>query len=125
MRESKNEKYQKFMYGVIISYPSEGDIMFTCTLSGYSSPDRVELNILVFCSSVLVQILTLSQECVTRTPPPSTNKAAHSGSKTQSRRHRKTKRGISVAPTKRTYVLQKLFEKKTLFFKGAMEIHLV
>ena len=38
------------------------------------------------------------QECVTHTPPPSANKAAHSGFETQRRHHEKFKTGVSVAP---------------------------
>ena len=38
------------------------------------------------------------REHVTRTPPPSANKAAHSGIETQRRRHQKSKTGVSVAP---------------------------
>ena len=99
---------------LVFSCPFGGDIMFICTLRRYSSPERVELNILFFCSPVLVQIIPLSQERVKRTPPPSTNKAAHYGFEAQRRRHQKSKnRGIS-GPTKRTYVLQNFFFKKTL-----------
>ena len=52
-----------------------------------------------------------SREHVTQMPLSSVNKAAHSGFETQSRCHQKSKTGISVAPQKRTYVLQNL--KKT------------
>ena len=45
---------------------------------------------------------------VTHIPPPSTNKAAHSGFETQRRCHVKSKTGIS-GPTKRTCVLQFFF----------------
>ena len=37
---------------------------------------------------------------VTHIPPPSTNKAAHSGFETQRRCHVKSKTGVSVAPQK-------------------------
>ena len=40
------------------------------------------------------------RECVTHMPPPSMNKAAHSGFETQMRRHQKSKIGVSVAPQK-------------------------
>ena len=40
------------------------------------------------------------RECISHTPPPSTNKAAHSGFETQRRRHQKSKTGVSVAPKK-------------------------
>ena len=53
------------------------------------------------------------RECVTCKPLPSANKAAHFGFKPQRRRHQKSKTGISVAPTKRTHVLQK---KYSLFY---------
>ena len=39
-------------------------------------------------------------DSVTSTPPPSANKAAHSGFETQRRRHQKSKTGVSVAPQK-------------------------
>ena len=39
---------------------------------------------------------------------PSVNKTAYSGFETQRRRHQKSKAEVSVAPQKRTYVLQKL-----------------
>ena len=39
-------------------------------------------------------------ERVTHTPPPSANKAAHSGFETQWRRHQKSKTEVSVAPQK-------------------------
>ena len=38
------------------------------------------------------------REHVTCTLPPSVNKAAHSGLKTQRRHHQKSKTGVSVAP---------------------------
>ena len=44
---------------------------------------------------------------VSCTPPPSANKAAHSGFETPRRRHQKSKTGVSVA-RESTYVLQKL-----------------
>ena len=34
-------QYWQFMSDIIISHACEDDIMFTCTLSGYSSPERV------------------------------------------------------------------------------------
>ena len=37
---------------------------------------------------------------ITRKPPSSVNKAAHSGFETQSRRYKKSKIGVSVAPRK-------------------------
>ena len=37
---------------------------------------------------------------VTCMPPPSVNKAAHSGFETKGRRHQKSKSGVSVAPRK-------------------------
>ena len=40
------------------------------------------------------------REHVTCTPPPSANKAAHSGFETQRRHHQKAKTGVSVAPQK-------------------------
>ena len=41
-------------------------------------------------------------ECISRMPPPSVNKAAHSGFETQRRCHQKSKTGVSVAPQKST-----------------------
>ena len=52
------------------------------------------------------------RECTSHTHLPSENKTAHSGFETQRRYHQKSKnRGIS-GPTKRTNVLQKIFEKR-------------
>ena len=39
-------------------------------------------------------------ECVTRTPLPTINKAAHSGFETERTRHQKSKAGVTVAPQK-------------------------
>ena len=39
-------------------------------------------------------------KCVTRTPRPSMNKAAHSGFETQRRHHQKSKTRVSVSPQK-------------------------
>ena len=36
-------QYWQFMSDIIISHACEDDIMFTCTLSGYSSPERVNI----------------------------------------------------------------------------------
>ena len=46
------------------------------------------------------------RECVTHTPLPSANKAAHSGFETQ-RCHKKSKTGVSVAPQKGVSTLLK------------------
>ena len=44
---------------------------------------------------------TNDNDChVTRTPPPSSNKAAHSGFEIQRRCHQRSKMGVSVAPRK-------------------------
>ena len=43
------------------------------------------------------------RECVTHTPLPSANKAAHSGFETQRRHHQNTKTGVSVAHKKDLY----------------------
>ena len=48
-------------------------------------------------------------ECVTPTPLPSANKAAHSGFETQIRCHKKSKIGVSVAPQKGLYMSSKKF----------------
>ena len=40
------------------------------------------------------------REHVTHMPPPSTNKATHSGFETQRKRHQKSKTGVLVAPQK-------------------------
>ena len=54
-----------------------------------------------------------SQERVTRTPPPSTNKATNSGFETQRRRDQKSNTGILVAPQKEL-VSSKIFLKNVL-----------
>ena len=58
------------------------------------------------------------RECVTCTPPPSSNNSAHFSFESQREHHQKSKTGVSVPPpppphthTKRTWVLQKLEEK--------------
>ena len=38
------------------------------------------------------------RQCVTHRPPPSVNKAAHSGFETQRRHYQKSKTGVSVVP---------------------------
>ena len=48
------------------------------------------------------------RECISCMPPPSVNKAVHSGFETQRIHHQKSKTGVSVALQKRTYVFQKL-----------------
>ena len=48
------------------------------------------------------------REHVTHMPLPRANNAAHSGGENQRRHHKKCKTGLSVAPQKRTYALQKL-----------------
>ena len=48
-------------------------------------------------------------------PPPSVNKAGHSGFEIQRKRHQKSKTGVSVVPQKRTHVLQKTLKKDTLY----------
>ena len=40
------------------------------------------------------------REHVTHMPPPSMNKAVHSGFETQRKHHKKSKTGVSVAPQK-------------------------
>ena len=60
------------------------------------------------------------RECVICNPPPSTNKAAHSGFETQRRCHQKSKTGIVSGPHKRTYVPQ-IFYKKTFIFKSKLK----
>ena len=40
------------------------------------------------------------KEHASHTPPPTANKAAHSGFETQRRRYQKSKTGVSVAPQK-------------------------
>ena len=52
------------------------------------------------------------REC-TSWPPPSANKAAHSGFETQRRRHQKCKTGVSVAP-QGGHVSTKFFFKKDI-----------
>ena len=47
-----------------------------------------------------VEPLVNLREYVARMPPPSMNKAAHSGFETQKRHHQKSKTGVSVAPEK-------------------------
>ena len=48
----------------------------------------------------------------THTPPPSANKATHSGFETQSRRHQKSQTRVSVALQKRIHVLQTFFKQE-------------
>ena len=52
------------------------------------------------------------RECVTCTPPPSVNMAAHSGHEIHSRCHQTSKKRVISGPTKRIYVLQYIFFKK-------------
>ena len=52
------------------------------------------------------------REHTSYTPLPSADKTAHSGFKTQKRRHQKSKTGLSVASTNRTDVLQKKLKIK-------------
>ena len=40
------------------------------------------------------------RERISHMPPPSANKAAHSGFETERRRHQKSKKGVSMAPQK-------------------------
>ena len=56
-----------------------------------------------------------------RTPPPSTNKAAHSGFETHRSHHQKSKTGVSVAPQK-GLMSSKIFFKKSqeLFYQISM-----
>ena len=50
--------------------------------------------------------------CVTHMPPPSVNKAAHSGFETQRRHHQKSKTGVSVAPQEGHVLKQFFFKSK-------------
>ena len=50
------------------------------------------------------------RECISHTPPQSSNKAAHSGFETQRRRHQKSETGVSVAP-KMDMCPTKIYEK--------------
>ena len=52
------------------------------------------------------------RECVIHMPPPSMNKAAHSGFETQRRGHQKSKTGVSVAPQKGLMSSNHFFLKK-------------
>ena len=54
-------------------------------------------------------------ECLTHTPPPSVNKAAHSGFETQRRNHKKSKTRVSVAPPK-GLMSSKIVDLKTVLF---------
>ena len=58
------------------------------------------------------------KEHVTCTPPPSANKAAHSGFDTQTRHHQKSETGLSVVPQKGLISLKKNFLH---FFKNSFE----
>ena len=49
------------------------------------------------------------REHITCMPLQSVNEAAHSVSKNQGRCHQKFKTGVSVGPTKRTYIIQNFF----------------
>ena len=57
-----------------------------------------EYNFITELRSAGVVIEVNLKERVKCTPPPSVNKAAHSGFETQGRCHRKFKTGVSVAP---------------------------
>ena len=46
-------QYQQFSYDIIISHASEDDIMFTCTLSGYTRAEKVKPRFLDFKSTSL------------------------------------------------------------------------
>ena len=51
--------------------------------------------------AILVKVLHhrgISRECISHTPPPSANEAAHSGFETQRRCHQNSKTGVLVAP---------------------------
>ena len=50
-------------------------------------------------------------ECISHTPPPSANKAAHSGFEIQRRCHQKSKTGVSVAPQKGLMSSKNFFKK--------------
>ena len=54
---------------------------------------------------------------LTRTPPPSSNKAAHSGFETQRDITRGPKQGVSVAPQK-GLMSSKIFLKKWKFYEN-------
>ena len=53
-----------------------------------------------------------SQEYISHMPPPSANKAGHSGFETQRRHHRKSIAGVSVA-TQKGLISSKTLKKKT------------
>ena len=75
------------------------DYMFVQIADGLNDPGAIQV---------------IAQD-VTRTPPPSSNKAAHSGFETQRRRHHKSETGVSVAPKMDmcpTKVLQKAQDVK-------------
>ena len=55
------------------------------------------------------------REHVTHTPPPSANKAAHSGFEIHRRHYQKSKTGVSVAPQKGLMSSKNFFKKK---YKG-------
>ena len=52
------------------------------------------------------------REHISRMPPPSANKASHSGFETQRRHHQKSKTGVSVAPQKGLMSSKNLEKKK-------------
>ena len=53
------------------------------------------------------------KEHASHTPPPSTNKAAHSGFETQRRLYQKSKIGVSVAP--KMYMCPSKLKKKHIY----------
>ena len=55
------------------------------------------------------------KECLTHTPPPSVNKAAHSSFKTQRRHHLKSKTGVSAASQRKNYIWQDLGAQEVSF----------
>ena len=60
------------------------------------------------------------RQCISHMPPPSVNKAAHSGFKTERKSHQNCKTEVSISdPTKGTYVLQFFFLKKSM--NGALK----
>ena len=95
-----------FATGGVVEYCASQTVMPEFLIRGQTLPCAIKnLNIrhFKFNKSGVAPEVNIREYVI---PPPSMNKAAHSGFETQRRRHQKSKTGVSMAPQK---VLQKLF----------------
>ena len=76
--------------------------------------EEISLGAILIAKSAGVERELNVREFVTHVSLSSMNKAAHSGFPSQRRHHQKSKTRASMAPQKKTYVLQKLKIKATL-----------